>query len=240
MELFLQILGGIGIVVLIVIVVAVLAILIFIKRLKSAFSALAGATPNRIHLKSASTLKFENNKKLEEARKQALVGGLKELGYFEVEEMPALKMNVFMNADQALFAVLYEVPPVGFIADLAIYYDDGSSITATSTIEGEALKQRQEHPKLRSKGASVEELFKLLAQNEKGKARKSGLEESAACFIELFQKAYADEMDWRNSLGGPTEEEIREIARASGGGEPSDEVVARTLAIKQSEAHMGV
>jgi len=57
----------------------------------------------------------------------------------------------------------------------------------------------------------------------------------ASEFREVFERAYADEMDWRLSRGGATEEEIRRMALASGE-EYSDEQIAATLELQRWEA----
>jgi hypothetical protein len=46
--------------------------------------------------------------------------------------------------------------------------------------------------------------------------------------VEVYEQSHADEMDWRNSRGGPSEDELRGAMEASGSGEPSGEMV-RTL-----------
>jgi hypothetical protein len=52
--------------------------------------------------------------------------------------------------------------------------------------------------------------------------------------VVVFEKAYADEMDWRNSRGGVTEEEIRAIAKLSG--KPYDENVIQATR-RMAEEH---
>jgi hypothetical protein len=59
--------------------------------------------------------------------------------------------------------------------------------------------------------------------------------ETASDFAARFEKAYADEMDWRNSRGGPTLDEIKRIA-AEKGMEVEDEVLEAQFADTRARA----
>jgi hypothetical protein len=86
------------------------------------------------------------------------------------------------------------------------------------------------------KGAGAAGLY---ARFVRERPQRPLLEATAGEFRERFEKAYADEMDWRNARGGVTEEEIRAIALASG--EHVDpETVARLREVKAAEALTGL
>ncbi|MCY3021542.1 MAG: hypothetical protein NTW87_21215 [Planctomycetota bacterium] len=73
-------------------------------------------------------------------------------------------------------------------------------------------------------GASAASLLDdFLAERPQGELEPVVADQFAA----TFENSYAEEMDWRNSRGGTTEDEIRRVAAATGM-KPSDEAVKLT------------
>lgn len=240
MELFLQILGGFGLIVLVVIVVAVIAVLVFIAKIKKALSEFGECEGGiqRIHLQPCTVFKWKDVDAVEKAQKAFEKRGLQNVGVFLVDEMPKLTLNAFVKADEGLIGVIYEMEPVGQWTDFCKYYEGGNSITVTNTKVGQELRQREGHRKVRLVGENVDAMIEELRKNDLG-GKPHPMDETPSGFTALFEKAYADEMDWRNSLGGPSEEEIRDIA-ANSGIEADESSIEITHLLKKLEACEGL
>ncbi|MBX9687098.1 MAG: hypothetical protein K2X27_10375 [Candidatus Obscuribacterales bacterium] len=237
MELLGQILSALGIIALLGFLFFIVVVFRVIKK-AGGLGAIRIGSATRIHLQNCENPGWKDKEQIELHSKEMLELGLKDLGAFSIDEMPTVKLKAFMNGTEGLFGIIYEVQGMGIWLDLVSYFENGDSITATSSRKGEPLKQRPGHDKVREASAGPKALYKLLTEKEKTQTRLK-LEESKEEFKRVFEKAYADEIDWRNSLGGPDEEEMRGIARASGEVH-SDEVYARALEIQRAKACAGL
>lgn len=120
--------------------------------------------------------------------------------------------------------IVYEYPRAGIWLDLVTRYEDGTSVTFSTSPRGGTLDPRPGCEKVNEPGGEPGSLWKRFIAERPDRPRA---EHTAENFVALFEKAYADEIDWRNSRGGPTREEIRRVA-AQSGKQPSEEVVAAT------------
>jgi len=153
-------------------------------------------------------------------------------GHYLVAEVPGLKMLGFVHPQHDICAAIYEHPVAGVVADLYTRYADGTAITYTTTLQGEGLRERPGHEKIRLPEADTEQLYRrLLADRPRGET----LPVTPEGFAQAFERAYAEEMDWRLSLGGANEDEILAIAEPSGMEVSGDEVEAtRRLQVMQA------
>lgn len=220
----------------IIIVGIIVALALFLKSVKKALSS-SGSTPARIHLFEQKNLDWKDKQLHQKNDQEMLSLGFQSVGNYGIREMPALKMSAYVKAREGMIGVLYEMQPVGFWCDVVKYHNDGTSITASSTARGQQLKHRPGHEKIRSAGAGPSKLYSLIRQASNTGPRD--IQANSDEFKKLFEKAYADETDWRNSIGGPTEDEIRAIAKASGR-TPPDNVIAMTLDIQRNKAATGL
>ena len=248
MEIFFQFLGAFGVVVLIVLVLVVIAAMIlwakFKKMLKEfaeevgKFADNSEGNPQRVTLVECDDPVWKDADGAEHATKAFEQRGLKCVANFKVNEFPKLSMRAFVKGDEGLLGIIYEMEPVGQWLDLCKHYANDSSLTITNSVVGEGLKQRENHRKVRSEGASADELINILKEHDLGDEADM-LDGSLEAFKHVFEKAYADEMDWRNAMGGPDEDEIRAVAVGSGI-DASDEAVELTRALKQRQACEGL
>jgi hypothetical protein len=221
----------------IVFVILLVIIVAFLKGIAGTVKQAVTGTPVRIHLHEVEDLKWQNARQEENYYQEFLSLGFKDLGYFRIEEMPAVKLRTFVKAAEGTIGVIYEMAPLGIWLDVVKYHSDETSITASTATRGQELKHRPGHDKVRSPGADPRQLMALI--KERSKVSPKDIADSKEGFKKLFEKAYADETDWRNSLGGPSEEEIRAIARASGKN-ASEDAIAMTVKIQHQKAIAGL
>jgi hypothetical protein len=190
----------------------------FGETLGSAFRELAelahgaGVPPMRIQLEPVSGLDWGDPDAVGDLEGPLVAVGFSRVGDFEVEMNAPVKMRALAHTGHSVFAVIYEVDPLGVWLDLHTKYADGSSCTyATSKPSGmdyPANKRIVNCPGLGSR----ELLDRCLSERPPGDKLPCRPED----FKERFERAHAEEMDWRAARGGPSEEEIRRIAAADG------------------------
>jgi hypothetical protein len=120
--------------------------------------------------------------------------------------------------------------------DLLCRYQDGTSLTYLNTQQGAGLEQRPGHGKMRAPGVDAAALYRrIVAERPQRPLLPAPVEE----FPAIFERAYAEEMDWRNSRGGPTAAEVRAVL-AEGGTVVTDEEVAATQQLLAYQALEGL
>jgi hypothetical protein len=203
----------------------------FVARLQS-----GSAVPARVTLVPCEEVDWGDPEAVERHLEDLRGAGFQEGGLFQIEEIPGVNLAGFAHPDHRVWAAVYEHPAAGTIVDVVSAYEDQRSLTVTSTSQGEGLAQRPGHQKIRLEGQGVPVLLdRLLAERPEGPLQ----EVAPSGFKAHFERAYAEEMDWRNSRGGPSEEEIRAVARASGK-EPSEDQIQLTRKIQQEQARRGL
>jgi hypothetical protein len=237
--LFLQILGGLCLLVMVVTAAIIVGFLVLRKRLGSALEGLAdmryAVTPPRLHL-----VRYDHPAWKDPATVTRHVEGLRALGFqeagtFGTEEMDFVRVHALAHPEQCIYAVVYEHDKAGIFMDLVTSYEDGTALTYTTTTEGEQLDQRPGHGKVRIPDGDAAELYGRLVAERPQRPMKPAPVEG---FPAAFEKAYADAMDWRGARGY-SEDEIRRLAEASGQ-EATDEVVAAVRAQMEAQAAAGL
>ena len=225
MQLFLQILGAIFLLLILTVVVAFLTIRSKIRKFVKTLEAMSKSiivNPSRIHLTPLVEASWDAPETM-----QALIDGLNGLGFekagdFEVDELHGLRMEGWVNPTASATCVFFEDPEGETWIDLFTKYPDGSRFTITSNPESEGMAQPPGHLVKCVPSLSTRELY---AQFLLERPDKPSSPVSAASFVEAYERDYAEEMDWRNSQGGPTEDEIRHVAAIAGA--PYDDSVIK-------------
>jgi hypothetical protein len=170
-------------------------------------------SPRRIHLRRQDDRPLRDTAGVEARAHPLLDRGFIDGGIWAIDEL-SLAVRALVAADAASYAVVYDEHPVaGTWIDLVTLYEDGTSLTVNDLARPSALDERPGHRKVRVPGARSDELYaRMLEEREEKPTLRLALEDIPA----RFEKAYADEIDWRDARGGPTEAEIRRIAAASG------------------------
>lgn len=160
--------------------------------------------------------------------------GYKDLGTFGVEEMPGLQLNALVKAAESSYCIIYEHPVVGMFCDALVCYENKQALTVSSAPTGHQMDVRPGQKKLWFKGQPFSELYAQM-QRELCDLPLRPIDDTPEQFIAIFQQAYANDMDWRNSRGGATIEEIRRVAESSGK-TYSEEVIIQTKIIQEQRA----
>lgn len=198
------------------------------------------ATPTEIHLKPVVDHKWKNAAKHESASALMRNNGFTDLGIFSIDEMQGVLVHGFVKPSQGQIGVIYEHPMIDHWIDFVAFYDDDGSLTSTNALQGGELDHKPGHEKFYFPKASTEFVFeKFVTETAKSTRNPKPLGSSAEAFVELFEKGYREEQIWRNAKGGPSEDEIRRVAAASGK-KYSDEVFEESRRVEERKAYEGL
>lgn len=217
MGLFLQILGAIFLAILLLLVAGGLFLRFKVRSLlgalEKAASTIPVGAPSRIHLRELAAPSWEDDEAVTELA-EALPGlGFAPIGLYQVEEMEGLGLSSWLNVGDRAYAVVYEHPMACVWVEFVTRYEDETAVTFTNNAEGTGLDQRPGFPVERFPELDLPTLYrKFLAERPEGPKKPP----TADGFANEFVQAYADEMDWRNSRGGVSLDEIRAIGDHSG------------------------
>lgn len=232
MGLVLQFFGVVFLLILMFIVVGVLYLRSKLLGMKSMLEQLGSSlnvTPPRIHLRTMAGPSFDDEES-SSTRADALRRlGFAKIGNYEIEELDETAIEAWLHAGKNVVSVIYENPRAGIWTDFWTHFQDGTRMTYSDSNIGAGIQHAPGHTVERFPGLSLDELFPRFLADRPDKPASSITPEG---FVEAFEKAYADEMDWRNSQGGPTMDEIRQIATLSG-----TEFDEETLATTHAELH---
>ena len=133
--------------------------------------------------------------------------GFEKIDDYYIEEIP-LSMTAFVDRETSTYGVIYDHPMAGVWCDVVRRYEDGSGWTFGTNQDplmdypvNKTIKFFPTHSL-----TEVVETFKTEAPAERA------ILVSNEEFPKFFERAYAEEMDWRIERGGATEAEIRRIA----------------------------
>jgi len=180
-----------------------------------AFSTPAHKTPSRIHLQRTEQMEWSK-----EAEVKATLAPLQNLftplGYFTLQEMP-VKLAALTLSGQQVYAVVYEHPVAGVWAEIYSRYRDWPAAEDLHVFEHSASGADQmDTPPLRRAwkipGLDIEALFQRFIHERPAYELEAVQPDQ---FPVLLKERTRTKMDWRNSRGGPTEEEIRRVAAAT-------------------------
>ncbi len=221
----------IGIFVCMIVIILLLCGLFVIWKVRRAFSGLADqlsdmqmplAMPARIHAQRRENLTWNNEEIVNKLLQPLWKLGFEDAGFYEIAEMPGVKVRALARPSETLWAVVYEHPQAGVWMDYVTRYiektPDGDdiigSLTTSNAPQGEELEHQPNHDKIYVSALGAEALYQRhLAM------RRSDVEWHPVVpqnFQTEFEQAYAREMDWRYARGGVSEDELRAIAAKSG------------------------
>lgn len=171
-------------------------VLAFVLGPQIAAKALA-AQPDRIHLQPATDADWADV-----AARDRLAAGIGDLGFraagsFTVPELPGMKLALFANAPESLYAVVYEHPQAGTWLDFACRFTDGSSCTWT-TARPNGLDPRPGHPVHHVPGAAATALWKAVTRERPARPLQPVSVVGAASDLE---NAWAESIAWRKQQG---------------------------------------
>jgi hypothetical protein len=179
--------------------------------------------PLRVHLVPDDSGNNVMRREMEQHGQELDSHGFDEIGTFRVPEIAGLILTAYTQPFQSVCAVVYNHPLAGCFVDLFSENERDQSLTVSNAPAGEELDQPPGRGKVIDKTMTVNDMYDYLL-----KRRPSGPHNriDATNFVEVFQAAYAKEMDWRMNRGGVTEEEVRRSAEVIG--VKSEKAIART------------
>lgn len=137
--------------------------------------------------------------------------GFQEAGTYSAgEDSPILIRGMVHEADRIL-AAIYDLPDQGPMMDLVRDTESGTHLMATSTTTQNLDRARWCRAEIYP-GGGVEVLLSVLKQMDtQGPFQKVAV----SAFKDVFEQAYAREMDWRVDRGGFTDDEVQRMAGAA-------------------------
>lgn len=221
----------VGIFVCVIVVVILLGGLFVIWKVRRAFSGLVNqisdmqmpmALPARIHAQRRENLTWNDEEAVNKLLQPLWKLGFEDAGFYEIAEMPGVKVRALARPSETLWAVVYDHPQGGVWMDYVTRYIEKTpegeniigSLTTSNAPQGEELEHQPNHDKIYASALGAEGLYERHLA-----ARRNDVEWHPVVsqnFQAEFEQAYAREMDWRYARGGVTEDELRAIAAKSG------------------------
>jgi hypothetical protein len=210
---FLQIIGGLFLLVVIAILVGFWLLKRQLKKIGEAFMDAAGAattaTPTEIDLVEVINDDWSSSPKVLRYAKELGALGFERGSACRVEQIPGLWVYAMADPMESLYAVIYNHPQAGVWFDIVARYLDDTSITYSNSPMGHQLDHRPGHDKHYDQSGTPASFLGLCTAAHKGRGLRPA---TTGSFKTDFETAYREEMEWRNGRGGPTETEIRRIA----------------------------
>jgi hypothetical protein len=213
----LMIIGGLVVLVVVTAVLGLLWLRWKIRKLGGKFGEMldslqaGGPPPMRIKLEAVSAVDWEDPDAVDKLLQPLREVGFTDIGTYVIAAIDT-RAHALQQPAESVCAVIYEHPQIGVWADLVTRYEDGGTISYAN-----AKDDRMDRPANRQvtyfEGCDTGKLYRRLLDE---RPRKAMFRVDAGNFVDVFEQAYAEEMDWRMSRGGPTEQEIRRIAERDG------------------------
>lgn len=201
----------------------------FAVGLSKALGGLAGPTPRRIRLRSEERFEWKDRAGIDKATRAFQQLGFNTAGTYVIDELGGIKLRAFCHVDEAIYGILYEHEKLGVWCDLVTRINADQRwhrITCSNSTSPSlgVLDPMPDRQLIKAPGAEVPAMLERLRPERPSGQRWSV---SSKEFPKVFEEAYADEMDWRNARGGPTEDEVRRVA-AAGGKDVTPEILEKT------------
>ena len=206
---FLQVIGG----VFIFLVFIAVGLYLWFKwnQVGKYLSVKENPTPSQIHLiPDVSPDWIEEKDAADKAISEFESLGFTAVGPFKIKEMPPVRLFSFVHTQAQMMAVVYNHEAAGVWCDVCTEYENGKTFTVTNAPMGQEIDVNPNAFKIWDKTLNEFELIQKMDQ-ERGSGPYKSV--SAETFAREFERSYAEDMDWRNRHGGPTKEEILQVAK---------------------------
>lgn len=165
--------------------------------------------PDRIHLQRTGPQTWKNPARPSAIATALTSRGFQDVGVYTIPEMPGLLVQLLANSRDGFYAAIYEHPQAGVWFDLVSRFQDGTSVTF-STSRPTALKPRPGHPSVNLSGLEpVAVLEKALAQRPNRYVQAV----STSMAVGVFEQSYAESIAYRKQTGISTGEVVRTAGR---------------------------
>jgi hypothetical protein len=139
--------------------------------------------------------------------------GFTRIDTYRADPMKGVLLTAFAHAQHSLCAVVYTHPLTRSFLDILSWNEAGQSFTLTTAPAGRELDQREGHEKIFVSTMPMEKMIETVLQRRPPAPHVNW---NTSNFVGRFEQAYGEEMDWRASRGGVTQEEVRRAADATG------------------------
>ena len=153
--------------------------------------------PDTIHLEKCTTESWQDESAVQPLVSPLLQRGFHDAGVFRVREMAGLTLQLLVKSDESLVACVYEHPQAGHWVDLAARYQNGNSVTYT-TSQPSGLEDRPGHPVHNAHGTDV---GTLLGRMRSEMPKKPLQQVTPFTAPRIFEHAYAESMGYRRAKG---------------------------------------
>lgn len=167
--------------------------------------------PPRIKLVRLDAIEWQQDEAAHALVEPLRRSGFDEIGGFRIEPTKVL-LQAFCKPADSTYAIVYESPKSGVWLDLVTRYLDGTKVTF-STLRDTLLDRPETHLIRFHEGAPADELMSRFRAERPVKPMRPV---SSDEFVEFFEQAHAENMDWRMARGGISEEELRRQYERSG------------------------
>lgn len=165
--------------------------------------------PERIHLESGGIDSWRNAAVARKIADSLAARGFLDAGVHTIPEMPGVVVQLMAHAREGLYAAVYEHPQAGHWFDLVSRYQDGTSVTYSTSLPT-ALKPRPGHPTVNLPGVEPHAVLdRVLAQRPRRPLKPVSTDQAVA----VFEQGYADSIDYRKQVGISTGEVVGTAAR---------------------------
>ena len=135
--------------------------------------------------------------------------GFVDAGIHTVPELPGIVLQLLAHTRDSFYAAVYEHPQAGTWFDLVARFQDGTSITY-STSRPTALRPRPGHPTVNLPGLDpIPVLDKAIAQRPRRPLEAVAADQA----VRVFEQAYTESIAFRKQQGISTEEVVKTAAR---------------------------
>ena len=186
--------------------------------IKYAVAALAGKQvgakalarqPERIHLENRGPDAFKNGAAARKVSDALATRGFADAGVYTIPELPGVVVHLMAHGGESLYAAVYEHPQAGIWFDLVTRYQDGTSVTYSTSLPT-ALKPRPGHPTVNLPGLEPNAVLdRVLAQRPRRTLKPVSTDQA----VGVFEQGYADSIDYRKQVGISTREVVGTAAR---------------------------
>ena len=169
--------------------------------------------PRRIRVEPREPLPWARPEAVAERVADWWALGFEDFGSFAIVEVPASRLRALAKPDEGLLAMVGEHDQYGLFHSLTVEFQDGSGLTLSTL-------NRPCHPESRPGRETIHLadtdapslLARLRADRPDGPVRPIARDE----FPAFYERVHADNVDWWNSRGGATDEDLLALNRARG------------------------
>jgi hypothetical protein len=165
--------------------------------------------PDTIHLEKCDATSWKDRAAILPLVSPLLQRGFRDAGVFRVNELPGLMLQLLVKTEESMMGVVYEHPKAGHWVEVAARYQDGESITCSSS-PPTGLAPRPGHAVFNSPELDAAALYDR-ARVESGSRPRERV--TTLSVPTMFERAYAESIAYRKQKGVSAREVANVAAR---------------------------